>query len=199
MRRIVIVATVVTVVLALAGCSSSKPSTPTVGPTSTSMSLNEPIAVTFDAPGADPRPIRETTNAISGSPTSLTMNIDRVTYPGVVCGFSFRGSARPASPVTIRMTGRMAGVAFDSGLVKVAWTGDRVSAASASDDAGGWNFLGDATVNRNGAGWVVQLGAVPKGGGKSGKPFAARCTVTSSVAFTAANGPVGYWAGFATR
>ena len=194
MRRIAIVATVVAT---LAGCASAKPPTTTAVPTSTSP--NGAIPVIFDAPGADPRPIRETTRPITGSPTSLTMNIAQVTYPGVVCGFSFRGQQRPASPITIRMTGRMAGVAFDSGLVKVAWTGDTVSAGSASDDAGGWNFLGDATVNRNNAGWVVQLGAVPKGGDGSQKPSAARCTVTSSVAFTAANGPVGYWAGFATR
>ncbi len=194
MRRIAIA---VTLTLALAGCASTNPSIITALPTSTPPKAG--VAVTFDAPGADPRPIRETTRPITGSPRSLIMDIAKVTYPGVVCGFSFRGPQRPVSPVTIRMTGSLAGVAFDSGVVKVAWTGDTVSAGSASDDVGGWNFLGDATANRNGTGWVVQLGAVPKGGDGSQKPSAAKCTVASPVPFTAANGPVGYWAGFATR
>ena len=193
MRRI---AVLVTALLALSACAGTKPSTSTAVPTSPPPKGVVPVV--FDAPGADPRPIRETMQTITGSPISLTMDIAQVSYPGVVCGFSFRGPQRPTSPVTIRMTGRMAGVAFDSGLVKVAWTGDTVSAGSASDDGGGWNFLGDATVNRNGAGWVVQLGAVPKGGDGKQKPSAATCTVTSAVPFAAANGPVGYWAGFAT-
>lgn len=157
------------------------------------------VQVAFDTPGADPRPLKETTVDITGTPSVLAMDITGISYRGLVCGFTFRGTQRPSSPVTIRMTGTAGGLAFDSGQVKVAWTGDQVTADAAADEKGGWNFLSDATPSRNGQGWVVQLGAIPKSTDSKELPSSAGCTLTSPTALGAANGPVGYWAGFATR
>jgi hypothetical protein len=153
--------------------------------------------VVFDTPGSTPRPLKEVTAPITGSPTSLEMDISQVTYPGAVCGFSFRGQ-RPASPVTIRMWGTVAGTAFDSGELTVAWEpAGRASteAGSSSDRRSGWSFLSDAVPNRNGPGWVVQVAGVPQA---KSLPSTMRCRITGTRAFRSANGPVGHWAGFAT-
>jgi hypothetical protein len=155
------------------------------------------VRIAFDQPGDSPRPLRETTVTIAQPTSSLSMEITAVSYPGVLCGFSFRGS-RPISPVTIRLQGRSDTVSIDSGELEVAWaaSGERAESAGSSTDRGsGWNFLADAVPNRTGPGWVVQIAGVPQ---DKKIPTAMRCSLTSSKPLTKANGPVGYWAGFAT-
>ena len=212
-RRISAVAALASAALAVIGCTSSRSPEPRPEPTSASVTLStggpdatDPppgtVRVTFDTPGSDPRPIKETVAPIDTATSSLSMDISSVTYRGVVCGFTFRGVQRPVSPVRIAMTGTVGARRFDSGGVAVSWAGDKASAGGTSDDAGGWNFLADATPSRNGTGWVVQLGAVPKSTGDADNgatPTDVRCVLSSDEAFTSVHGPVGYWAGFATR
>ena len=67
----------------------------------------------------------------------------------------------------------------------------------------GWSFSADAYPNRTGPGWAVSIGAVT-GEGDDVIPTAASCTLNAAgssgaAPFVPANGPVGYWAGFATR
>jgi hypothetical protein len=134
---------------------------------------------------------------ISGSPRTLETEVRSVTYPGAVCGFTFRGT-RPASPVTIRLWGTAGGTSFDSGQLRLAWDPGATAvkeSGSSSDTAAGWVFLSDAIPNRNGPGWVVQVAGVPRA---ATLPQTMRCSVTSPSGFSAANGPVGHWAGFAT-
>lgn len=157
------------------------------------------VAVVFDTPGADPRPIREYEVPIAARTNRLAMAIDKITYRGVICGFTFRGTA-PASPVQVRMTGtKQDGTTFDSGLVDVSWSAldaGTVESGTASD--GGWNFSGAANPNRGGPGWVVSLGGVT-GEEADAVPQSARCELVSSSPLLPENGPVGYWAGFATN
>jgi hypothetical protein len=101
--------------------------------------------------------------------------------------------------VLIRMTGTKAdGTGFDSGPISVAWTlTDPPEVSSGGADSNGWNFLSDANANRSGPGWVVSLGGVtPNVAGSI--PKTAACSLEPGVGtFSAANGPIGYWAGFA--
>ena len=156
-------------------------------------------AVTIDyfvAKGTAPL-LKETLVPLKSASKSVSMLVKNITYAGVVCGFSFTGADRPIPPVKFRMQIEAADGSVIDSTVDVDWTGDAEKAGSAS--TAGWNFLSDAQVNRNGPGWVVQVGAIPVGGGK-GKPSPKRalCSLTSSVEMPTTVGPVAYWAGFAT-
>ena len=156
-------------------------------------------AVTIDyfvAKGTAPL-LKETLVPMESPSKSVSMLVKNITYAGVVCGFSFTGADRPIPPVKFRMQIEAADGSVIDSTVDVDWTGDSEKASSAS--TAGWNFLSDAQVNRNGPGWVVQVGAIPVGGGQ-GKPSPKRalCSLTSSVEMPTSVGPVAYWAGFAT-
>jgi hypothetical protein len=155
------------------------------------------VAVTFDFPDTA-RPIKEVDQPVVDGTKRLALKVSGLTYHGVVCGFSIKGT-RPESPVLIRMTGTKAdGSAFDSGPISVAWTSaEPPEVSSGGADNNGWNFLSDANPNRSGPGWVVSLGGVtPDGAGSI--PKTAACSLEPGVGtFSAVNGPIGYWAGFA--
>ena len=152
--------------------------------------------VRFDAPGAKPRPIAETTVTVDRPVTRLTMNVTNMSYRGLVCGFSFR-SAPPQSPVTIRMRGVTPVGPFDSGPLAVAWTAlDSDFVRSDSSSNNGWNFSSEAHVNRGGPGWVVSLGGVTAEA-PNVVPKTATCDLESATPLTVANSPISYWAGFA--
>ena len=157
------------------------------------------VEVAFDRPGATPRPLKETTLALNGAANLLSMRVTKITYPGVACGFTFRG-ARPPSPATVTMTGRTANGAFASGPLNVTWTAtgnEQTDAGSGDDKTGKWVFVAAANTNRNGPGWVVSVTGISKD--KSATPAAVTCQLFSAATLTRVNGPVGYWAGFATR
>jgi hypothetical protein len=189
--------------VAAAACSASpvraakKPATTVVG--AKHAAPKGAVAVVFDRPGNTPRPLRETVVAIKGTPKTLTMTVEKITYKGVACGFTFRG-ARPASPVTIRMTGTAPNGGFDSGDLQVEWQPDskqETSSASSGDSKQGWSFLSAANTDRSDATrWVVSMGSVPQD--PKNVPRTVICALSSAVGFAGANGPVGYWAGFAT-
>ncbi len=204
------------VALVLAGCSGSTPDTAAVDsvvavtsdPTSVSATkgaaASGAVTVMFDSPGSDPRPLREVPVTIDEPTSELSMQITELTYRGVVCGFTFTGE-RPPSPVTIEIGGTIATGVFSSGPVDISWD---AAGDAAGDSAGlvktgqpqsdnGWSFSADAYPNRNGPGWAVSIGAVT-GEGQNVNPSAATCRLRSTTPFVAANGPVGYWAGFAT-
>ena len=156
-----------------------------------------PVSVRFDSPGAKPRPINETTINVTKPVAKLSMNVTGVTYRGLVCGFSFRGLA-PNGPVTIRMRGTSPVTTFDSGALSVSWSGlDSDLVKSDSGANGGWSFSSEAHVNRNGPGWVISLGGVTPEA-PNAIPKTATCELVSGEPITSANGPIGYWAGFAT-
>jgi hypothetical protein len=155
------------------------------------------VRVRFDNPGADPRPIKEIPVEITSPTARLAMRITDLTYRGIACGFTFTG-VRPRSPVTITVEGKTAVSVFSSGPVSVAWTQDGVTTADSPQSNNGWSFSADAVTNRNGPGWVVTIGAVTSDGPNS-IPTEAQCVLRSGSAFEPKNGPVGYWAGFATR
>ncbi len=158
------------------------------------------VAVTFDAPRGDPRPIRETSKQIAAPTKRLSMEISGLTYRGVVCGFTFHGEA-PPSPVTIRLSGESGVGAFDSGPLKVSWTAlDSDAVTSAAGQDGRWNFSSEAHVDRGGSGWVISLGGVTPADGDEAAttPKRAACVLEADTrVFTPATGPVGYWASFA--
>ena len=155
------------------------------------------VPVSFDFPDTA-RPIKEVDRPVADGTKRLALTVSGLTYHGVVCGFSIKGT-RPESPVLIRMTGTKAdGSGFDSGPISVAWTStEPPKVSSGGADNNGWNFLSDANPNRSGPGWVVSLGGVtPAGAGSI--PKTAACSLEPGVGtFSAANGPIGYWAGFA--
>jgi hypothetical protein len=160
------------------------------------------LQIAFDSPGADPRPIRETDVVLRAHTKRLSMRIIDTTYRGVICGFTFKGT-QPQSPVTISMTGtKPDGSRFDSGPLEVTWMAgpnptNRSVVAGTSSNAD-WSFNADATPNRNGAGWVVSLGGVtPEGSNVIPKEVV--CALSSASEFAIDSGPVGHWAGFATR
>lgn len=203
--------TLVGVMLVMAGCSNSQSSSaedsPTVVTPAVPASPSTPAApasprpdqvvVVFDSPGADPRPLREVPVALRTPTTTLAMTVTKLSYRGLVCGFTFTGT-RPASPVTITVSGSTNSATFASGPVPVRWSADGTVKAGQPPSDNGWNFSADAYPNRNGSGWVVSIGAVT-GEGDDVIPTAAACRLSSSNAFVEANGPVGYWAGFASR
>lgn len=156
------------------------------------------VDVPFDTPGKDPRPINEVTVDITKPVSLLRMNITKLTYRGVVCGFSFRGEA-PKSPVTIVMSGGNKSRRFDSGKVPVSWidvtSTDTMTAGSSSSN--GWNFSAEAHPNRTGPGWVVSLGGVTAAG-PDAIPTDVTCELHAETPIDPKSGPVGYWAGFAT-
>lgn len=155
------------------------------------------VPVVFDFP-ATPRPIKEVDRPIAADTKRLALKVSGLSYHGVVCGFSIKGT-RPESPAIIRMTGTKAdGTGFDSGPISVAWTlTEPPEVSSGGSDNNGWNFLSDANPNRSGPGWVVSLGGVtPNVAGAV--PESAACSLELGVGFFApVNGPIGYWAGFA--
>lgn len=155
------------------------------------------VAVSFDSPGADPRPLREVPVSIVEPVEMLRMRVSDLTYRGVVCGFTLAGT-RPASPLTISLEGKIAAGMFRSGPVEVSWTADDAVTAAAPESNDGWSFSADAYPSRNGPGWVVSIGAVT-GEGDNVIPSSVTCELRSVGGFVDANGPVGYWAGFATR
>lgn len=155
------------------------------------------VPVVFDTPGADPRPLREVPVTIDAPTNELRMKVTDLTYRGIVCGFTFAGT-RPTSPVTITVSGATKATTFTSGAVNVSWSDEGQATADSPQGDNGWNFSADATPNRNGAGWSVSIGAVT-GDGPDTVPTDATCTLKSATPFEPANGPVGYWAGFATR
>ena len=155
------------------------------------------VEVKFDFPDT-PRALNEVERPIADGTKRLALKVSRLTYHGVVCGFSIKG-ARPESPALIRMTGTKAdGTGFDSGAVSVAWTStEPPQVSSGGADNNEWNFLSDANVNRSGPGWVVSLGGVTPDGPDS-IPTSAACSLELGTGtFSSANGPIGYWAGFA--
>ena len=96
------------------------------------------------------------------------------------------------------MRGASPATSFDSGTLSISWTGldsDLVKADSGSNN--GWSFSSEAHVNRNGPGWVISLGGVTAEAANV-VPRNATCELTVAEPLVAANGPVGYWAGFAT-
>ena len=155
------------------------------------------VPVVFDFPDTA-RPIKEVDRPVADGTKRLALKVSGLTYHGVVCGFSIKGT-RPESPAIIRMTGTKAdGTGFDSGPVSVAWTStEPPEVSSGGADNNGWNFLSDANANRSGPGWVVSLGGVtPNVAGAIPKTTA--CSLELGVGtFSAVNGPIGYWAGFA--
>ncbi len=155
------------------------------------------VEVAFDFPDTA-RPIKEVDQPVADGTKRLALKVSGLTYHGVVCGFSIKGT-RPESPVLIRMTGTKAdGTGFDSGPISVAWTSTEPPVVSSGGaDNNGWNFLSDANPNRSGPGWVVSLGGVtPDGAGSI--PKTAACSLEPGVGtFSTANGPIGFWAGFA--
>ena len=159
------------------------------------------VAVTFDAPRGEPRPIHETSQPIAASTDKLAMEISGLTYRGVVCGFSFHGDA-PASPVTIRLHGETPSGPFDSGQLKVSWTSlDAVDVNSDAGADGRWNFSSEAHIDRSATGWVISVGGVTGGDDQDDTivPTRAACELQSAVpAFTPKTGPVGFWAGYAS-
>ncbi len=181
-----------------ASVSSTSSATRSTLRTATTSPRKAPVIVTFDAPGASPRPIRETLRPIASPTAELQAEIRAISYRGLVCGFTFRGK-RPGGPVTIRVQGTTPNATFDSGPLAVAWdvTGRQTTAEAASRT--GWNFAAAANPNRNGPGFVVSVGGLPPEG--SPVPRGATCTLrTVGVQrFAPTNGPVGYWAGFATE
>ena len=193
--------------VATTGCGSETTTPATTEPSATDSSNTEPagtaptadqtVDVAFDSPGSSPRPIREVTVAVNGPTTRLSMNVTEISYRGLVCGFSFRAEP-PTGPVTIRMTGTSPATTFDSGPLTVAWTGldsGLVKADSGGDN--GWNFSSEAHVNRTGPGWVISLGGVTAEA-PDVVPTNASCVLELQTPLTPANGPIGYWAGFAT-
>ena len=155
------------------------------------------VDVPYDVPGATPRALRETTVLIYEPTEKLMMRITGISYRGIVCGFSLRGT-RPASPVAIRLFGsKQRGAGFDSGAVTVSWADDGKAEGGAAGD-NGWSFSAEAHPNRNGSGWVVSIGGVTAAA-KDAVPKSAGCELTSPThAFLPGAGPIGYWAGYAT-
>ena len=149
----------------------------------------------FDTPGADPRPLKETAVVIGAPTPALRMRVTDLTYRGVVCGFTF-GGTRPAAPVSIRVDGKTASGSFTSGPVEIRWNDDGTTSADSPSSDNGWSFSADAYPSRNGPGWAVSIGAVTAEGNPD--PTGARCELRSGAEFVPENGPVGYWAGFAT-
>lgn len=149
----------------------------------------------FDTPGADPRPLNETPIVIAAPTAVLRMRVADLTYRGVVCGFTFSGT-RPASPVMIRVDGTTAAGSFTSGPVELRWNDDGTTSADSPSSDNGWSFSADSYPSRNGPGWAVSIGAVTAEGNPV--PTGVTCELRSSVEFVPENGPVGYWAGFAT-
>lgn len=162
---------------------------------------DDAVAVVFDAPKGEPRPIHETSQAISAPTDTLAMDITGLNYRGVVCGFSLHGDA-PASPVTIRLHGETPSGPFDSGKLKVSWTSlDAVDVNSDSGADGRWNFSSEAHVDRSATGWVISVGGVTGGDDNDETivPTHAACELQSAKpVFTPKTGPVGYWAGYAS-
>ncbi len=155
------------------------------------------VEVAFDFPEIA-RPIIEVDRPIVDGTKRLALKVSGLTYHGVVCGFSIKGT-RPESPVLIRMTGTKAdGTGFDSGPISVVWTStEPAEVSSGGADNNGWNFLSDANPNRTGPGWVVSLGGITPAG-KGAIPKTVACSLEPGVGtFSASNGPIGYWAGFA--
>ena len=105
---------------------------------------------------------------------------------------------RPTSPVTIRVEGTTAAGRFSSGPVELRWKDDGTTSADSPSSDGGWSFSADSYPSRNGPGWAVSIGAVTAEG-ENVNPTEVTCELRSGVEFVAQNGPVRYWAGFATR
>lgn len=210
-RRLARVVGTVVVAVIVSACSSSS-SAPTTRPEvvrdstvettvetaeATAADASEEISVVFDTPGDNPRPLKETAVAIGAPTPVLRMRVTDLTYRGVVCGFTFAGT-RPASPVTISVDGTTATGSFTSGPVELRWTEDGKRSADSPSSDKGWSFSADSYPSRNGPGWAVSIGAVTAEG-ENVKPTAVTCALRSGVLFVPENGPVGYWAGFATR
>ncbi len=158
---------------------------------------DDAVAIDYFVAKDNPPLLKETLVDMKKPTKSVSMLVDKITYAGVVCGFSFTGKDRPVSPVSFRFQIENADLTIVDESIEVKWVGDEqeVSAGGGS----GWNFTGDAQVNRNGPGWVVQVGAIPIGGGKGkAAPKRALCTLTSGTEMPVTVGPIAYWAGFAT-
>lgn len=187
------------VVSACSGSTGGGETTAATGVTALTSQLpdaEEEIPVVFDTPGADPRPLRETDVEIGAPVSALRMRVTDLTYRGVVCGFTFLGT-RPVSPVTIRIEGTVPTGSFSSGPVEIRWTDDGAASADAPGSDNGWSFSADAYPSRNNPGWAVSIGAVT-GEGENVNPSDVTCELRSGSQFVPANGPVGYWAGFAS-
>ncbi len=156
------------------------------------------VAIEYDESKIDdPRPLKETPVTLKAPSKQLTVDISKITYSGIVCGFTFTGE-QPPSPISITMSVEQSDGTVASGKVPMEWTGTEDKTGGASDT--GWDFLGDAQANRLGPGWVVQVGAIPKGGGQGvTPPKRARCVLDSANEIPVASGPVNIWAGFATK
>ena len=96
------------------------------------------------------------------------------------------------------MIGKSPATSFDSGALAVAWTAldsQKVQAGNSSNNS--WNFSAEAHVNRTGPGWVISLGGVTAEGSNV-IPTSAMCELVLTTPLKDFNGPIGYWAGFAT-
>jgi hypothetical protein len=201
-RRFAVALFGIVAVFTLAACRSETATAPTAVVDTTmaetqGSTADGVVAVAFDVPGADPRPLREVSVAIVEQVPALRMKVTDLSYRGVVCGFTFAG-VRPPSPLTISVEGTIATGVFSSGPADVSWTADGVVNAAAPASNNGWSFSADAYPSRNGPGWAVSIGAVT-GEGDNVIPSSVTCELRSPSGLVAANGPVGYWAGFATR
>lgn len=176
---------------------SAGPASATKKPSKRAPIASTVVPIAFDAPGTNPRPLRETTVIVDKATDTLAMTITGISYRGIVCGFSLRG-VRPAPPVTIRLSGTTSAGSFDSGAVAVSWTPTAKEATAGAAESHGWSFSAEGHPNRGGPGWVVSIGGVTSPG-PSAVPTGARCELRASrPVFVPAAGPVGYWAGFAT-
>ncbi len=154
------------------------------------------VAVDYDLSPEGPRPAKEVPVPITTPTKQLVMDISKITYGGVVCGFNFTGE-QPASPMSITMTVVTAEGVLKTAKIPFTWTGDTAEVTPSAVD--GWQFDADARRNRAGI-WVLQVASIPNGGGKSVKsPKQARCVLDTPVALTTEAGPVNMWAGFATQ
>jgi hypothetical protein len=152
----------------------------------------------FMAKGTNPL-LEETAVPLKDATDTVSMHVTNISYAGVVCGFSFTGTERPTPPVQFTMEIEQADGVIVSAVVPVDWEGD-LEKGSGSASADGWNFLSGTGPNRNGPGWMVQVGGIPSGGGKSAKaPKQAACSLKSPKLMSPSVGPVSYWAGFATQ
>ncbi len=195
------VSTMCVLAFVLASCGGSGSSEKsgdgsTVATPPASRDAAQEIAVVFDTPGSDPRPLRETDVAISVPTSSLRMRVTDLTYRGVVCGFTFTGT-RPSGPVSIRVDGTTPSGGFTSGPVELRWADDGTTSADAPSSDNSWSFSADAYASRTSQGWAVSIGAVTAEGDNV-VPSEVTCELRAVEPFTEENGPVGYWAGFAT-
>jgi hypothetical protein len=174
LRLAAFVVTLMSFSFGLAGCTDSNEgfggTVAETVPAAPSQPLNVPanaVPITYTFVKDTPL-IKETLLPLEEPTKSISMLISEISYGGVVCGFSFTGAKRPDSPVKVRFELLDSDGTVVESALDIEWSGDQEKAAS--NVINGWNFLSDAQTNRNGPGWVVQVGALPQGGGQERTP-----------------------------